>query len=85
MEHTAILISNGRYTQTTCVSELGIFGSILIDSHGNTVWSEEIGNTLRTKSNKVNEGGVATGASCIDAPYLYDGCMKAYSTGNIFK
>ena len=84
-EHTATLIANGTYTTTRCVSELGIFGYILTDKDGKTVDSQEIGNTLRTKSSIMDEGGVSSGSSCIDAPYLFDGTDEAYLQGNIFK
>ncbi|XP_041454307.1 glutathione synthetase-like [Lytechinus variegatus] len=51
------------------MSELGIFGTF-ISHNGDVVLNESKGHLLRTKSTDENEGGVASGSSCIDSPFL---------------
>ena len=57
------------------VSELGIYGITLFDQrNGNCTVNSIGGHLLRTKGRDVSEGGVATGYSVLDSPYL--GQMK---------
>jgi len=50
---------------------LGIYGVFLRDgATGEVVFNEVAGHLLRTKFEGVNEGGVATGYSCLDSPEL---------------
>ncbi|XP_022083931.1 glutathione synthetase-like [Acanthaster planci] len=51
------------------VSELGIFG-IFVSKSSDVVMNTCAGHLLRTKNVKINEGGLAMGASCMDSPYL---------------
>uniref|UniRef100_A0A183BS86 Glutathione synthetase n=1 Tax=Globodera pallida TaxID=36090 RepID=A0A183BS86_GLOPA len=54
------------------VSELGIYGCLVGDGQGLSVCHNHAhGHILRTKSEHVNEGGVAVGAAVIDTPYLF--------------
>ena len=53
-----------------CVSELGIYG-YAIGKRGE-VKTISRGHLLRTKGEKVDEGGVAVGAAVIDSPFLYE-------------
>ncbi|ETN69127.1 glutathione synthase [Necator americanus] len=52
------------------VSELGIYGYALGDRGMPEV--RQGGHLLRTKSEQVDEGGVAVGAAVIDSPFLYE-------------
>lgn len=55
------------------VSELGIYGALLGDGENMSIQMNEChGHILRSKSEKINEGGVAVGAAVIDTPYLID-------------
>ncbi|XP_038067931.1 glutathione synthetase-like [Patiria miniata] len=51
------------------VSELGIFG-IFVSKGSDTVLNTSAGQLLRTKNIKTDEGGLMTGSSCMDSPYL---------------
>jgi glutathione synthase len=65
------LLQNHKISQNNCVSELGIYGIIL--SEDSTVHlNKRAGFLLRTKEHSKEEGGVATGNSVIDLPYLTD-------------
>ena len=46
LEHTATLILGGEYITTKCISEIGIFGGVLVDKDGNAVWNAELGNMM---------------------------------------
>lgn len=53
------------------VSELGIFGTILVSPNGNDVYHNDYaGFLLRTKFSDVDEGGVASGFATLSSPYL---------------
>ncbi|CAJ0607091.1 unnamed protein product [Cylicocyclus nassatus] len=52
------------------VSELGVYGYALGDRGMAEV--RQGGHLLRTKSEEVDEGGVAVGAAVIDSPFLYE-------------
>ena len=54
-----------------CVSELGVFGAF-VATKDTVKFNNSGGHILRTKSVGTNEGGVASGFSCIDSPYLID-------------
>ncbi|WKX97302.1 hypothetical protein Q1695_013171 [Nippostrongylus brasiliensis] len=55
---------------TNVVSELGVYGYALGDRGIADV--RQGGHLLRTKGEKVDEGGVAVGAAVIDSPFLYE-------------
>lgn len=53
------------------VSELGIYGCLIGDGADMSVKYNQVGgHILRTKSEHINEGGVAIGAAVIDTPFL---------------
>jgi len=57
----------------TCVSEMGIFGTLLVDftnEDREVLINEDTGLLMRTKAFGTNEGGVYGGYSFIDFPYL---------------
>ena len=45
---------------------------MLISNDDEIVFNRQQGHVLRTKMLGVDEGGVATGASALDSPYLVD-------------
>ncbi|XP_062592431.1 glutathione synthetase-like [Saccostrea cucullata] len=53
------------------VSEIGVYGTIL-GSAEEVMENEEVGHLMRTKHLGVNEGGVSTGYSCLDTPFLIE-------------
>ncbi|XP_022345572.1 glutathione synthetase-like [Crassostrea virginica] len=53
------------------VSEIGIYGTVL-GSAEEVIENEEVGHLMRTKYLGVNEGGVNTGYSCLDTPFLIE-------------
>ncbi|EYC40720.1 hypothetical protein Y032_0600g492 [Ancylostoma ceylanicum] len=55
---------------TKVVSELGVYGYALGDRGMPEV--RQGGHLLRTKGEKVDEGGVAVGFAVIDSPFLYE-------------
>ncbi|RKP09100.1 glutathione synthase [Thamnocephalis sphaerospora] len=63
------LVRDGAYVKAGVVSELGIYG-IWLSQNGSAVVNDEVGHLLRTKSEEVQEGGVATGFAVIDSPLL---------------
>ncbi|KAL3085808.1 hypothetical protein niasHT_034216 [Heterodera trifolii] len=59
-------------TLANVVSELGIYGCLVGDGRDLSVSHNNAhGHILRTKSEHVNEGGVAVGAAVIDTPFLF--------------
>ncbi|KAB8237647.1 glutathione synthase [Aspergillus alliaceus] len=66
------LRSDGEVLSGNVIGELGVYGTILWDQAGGKISHNEQGGWLmRTKSNDVNEGGVATGFSSLDSILLY--------------
>lgn len=53
------------------VSEIGIYGTI-IGTADEVIENHEAGHLMRTKYLGVNEGGVNTGFSCLDTPFLIE-------------
>lgn len=53
------------------VSEIGIYGTI-IGTADEVIENNEAGHLMRTKYLGVNEGGVNTGFSCLDTPFLIE-------------
>lgn len=64
-----LVIRNGELERIETVSELGIFGSMVVVD-GNVILNEYNGYLLRTKVKTDNEGGIAAGFSVIDSLYL---------------
>lgn len=55
------------------VSELGIFGVIIVDTKTNNILvNEQVGHMFRTKLATADEGGVASGLGALDSPYLIE-------------
>jgi hypothetical protein len=68
-EHDSLILHESTLKQVKCVTEYSIFGVLLSDDkaiHTN----EEIGFLLRTKESRVQEGGIVSGYSAADLPYL---------------
>ena len=70
-QQRAILLRGGKVEGTgSCISELGCYGTIVTDSKGTVALNEPSGLLLRTKFSHIDEGGVASGFSCLSSPYL---------------
>ena len=67
---TATLVRGGEAIVGACVCELGIYGTILTDGEGATIFENTPGHLLRQKSLGVDEGGVAAGFACLSSPAL---------------
>jgi glutathione synthase len=69
---TAILMRHGQVEGSgDTISELGCFGTIIVDgTTGTVIANEYAGFLLRTKFSTVNEGGVASGFATLSSPYL---------------
>jgi glutathione synthase len=69
---TAILMRHGQVEGSgDTISELGCFGTIIVDgTNGTVIHNEYAGFLLRTKFSTVNEGGVASGFATLSSPYL---------------
>jgi len=78
VEVDACLLRRGSVVRVKALQELGVYGTFL----GNGQQENEVGvedgvvfnqlavHLLRTKATGVDEGGVATGFSCLDSPFL---------------
>lgn len=70
-QQKAILLRGGRVEGTgDSISELGCYGTLVVDAHGKVVLNEYAGFLLRTKFSNVDEGGVASGFATLSSPYL---------------
>ena len=67
---TATLVRGGESIVGACVCELGIYGTILTNGEGATIFENTPGHLLRQKSLGVDEGGVAAGFACLSSPAL---------------
>ena len=67
---TATLVRGGESIVGACVCELGIYGTILTDGNGGTIFQNTPGHLLRQKSLGVDAGGVAAGFACLSSPAL---------------
>lgn len=67
----AVLVRDGQAMQGKVVSELGIYSVYLGDGTGKKpIVDEQAGYLLRVKFDGVDEGGVASGFSCLSSPWL---------------
>jgi glutathione synthase len=66
-----ILLREGQSLEEDAISELGIFGIYLVHEE-KIILNQAAGHLLRTKAASVNEGGVASGFSVLDSPYLIE-------------
>jgi len=70
-QQTAILMRGGKIQGSgESISELGAFGTLVVDSSGTVVHNHYAGFLLRTKFSNVDEGGVASGFATLSSPYL---------------
>jgi glutathione synthetase len=70
-EACGALVRRGEVTEGKVVCELGVYG-VFVSQGGKEVMNEACGWLLRTKSEGVDEGGVASGFSVLDSPHLVD-------------
>lgn len=84
IEFEAQLMNQEKIWQGTSVSELGIFGHILVDENGLSLANQEIGAMMRTKPATTNEGGVCAGYAYVDTPYRFEGTKEELAKGNLF-
>jgi glutathione synthetase len=70
-QQKAILLRGGRVEGTgDSISELGCYGTLVVDANGKVALNEYAGFLLRTKFSNVDEGGVASGFATLSSPYL---------------
>ena len=70
--HKNTIIRNDEKFNEDIISELGIFGTLLVDEEsGDIIHNENAGWLLRSKFSSSDEGGVAAGFGCVDNVYLY--------------
>jgi len=70
---SAVLVRNDSASRYNCLSELGIFGTVLISSENESedlALNEYCGYLLRVKPSTSNEGGVAAGFAVLGCPCL---------------
>jgi len=70
-QQKAVLMRGGKVQGTgDSISELGSFGTLVVDSNGKVIHNRYAGFLLRTKFSNVDEGGVASGFATLSSPYL---------------
>ena len=69
-QRRATLVRDGAPIEGDCVCELGVYGTILTNGEGGTLFENTPGHLLRQKSLGVDEGGVAAGFACLSSPAL---------------
>jgi glutathione synthase len=70
-QQRAILLRGGRVEGSgDTISELGCYGTLVVDASGEVVHNEYAGFLLRTKFANIDEGGVASGFATLSSPYL---------------
>jgi glutathione synthetase len=70
-QQRAILLRGGKVEGSgESVSELGCYGTLVVDHAGEVVHNKYAGFLLRTKFSDVDEGGVASGFATLSSPYL---------------
>lgn len=70
-QQTAILLRGGKVEGSgESISELGAFGTLVVDGEGAVIHNKYAGFLLRTKFSNVDEGGVASGFATLSSPYL---------------
>ncbi|CAJ1935400.1 unnamed protein product [Cylindrotheca closterium] len=70
-QQRAILLRGGKVEGSgDSISELGCYGTVVVDPVGEVVHNEYAGFLLRTKFSNVDEGGVASGFATLSSPYL---------------
>ncbi|KAL3941772.1 MAG: hypothetical protein SGBAC_003916 [Bacillariaceae sp.] len=70
-QQRAVLLRGGKVEGSgDSISELGCYGTVVVDPAGEVVHNEYAGFLLRTKFSGVDEGGVASGFATLSSPYL---------------
>jgi len=70
-QQRAVLLRGGKVEGSgDSISELGCFGTLVVDGEGTVVHNNYAGFLLRTKFSNVDEGGVASGFATLSSPYL---------------
>lgn len=64
------LVRRGAAAEAPCVSELGVYSTLLVDAAAEERANDYAGWLLRVKADGVDEGGVATGFSVLSSPML---------------
>ncbi len=70
--HDSVVLRENKLSEAKCVSEFSVYGAIISDEKS-ILLNKSFGFLVRTKKETVNEGGVASGFSAIDLPFLIDG------------
>lgn len=73
------ILHENQLKKLTCVSEISVYGIILSDDK-NIHFNKSVGLLVRTKETTNQEGGVVTGFSAIDLPFLVDLKLDQSST-----
>jgi glutathione synthase len=74
-EIKAQMLRRGKLTVTETHSEIGIYSSVFVDiskSEDYILENKTYGRLLRTKGTESDEGGINTGFSVIDQPFLIE-------------
>ncbi len=64
--HSSILVVDKKTNQSTCVSEIGRFGTCFTE-RDKILLNQDIGYLVRTKSEDQDEGGVSAGYACLNS------------------
>ena len=64
--HPAILIVNDKIQELSCISEIGRYG-VCIAENGLIIRNQDVAYLVRTKSEKIKEGGVCAGFACLNS------------------
>jgi len=70
-KHEGVVLRDNKISVANCVSEFSVYGAIISDDNS-ILLNKSFGFLIRTKADNVNEGGIASGFSALDLPYLVD-------------
>lgn len=68
----SVIVREGKTYPCKSLSELGIYGSVLVSHTGSIIHNNTCGHLLRSKPEYENDGGVAAGVAVLDSPLLID-------------
>eukprot|EP00751_Fragilariopsis_kerguelensis_P017044 CAMPEP_0170854506 /NCGR_PEP_ID=MMETSP0734-20130129/13246_1 /TAXON_ID=186038 /ORGANISM="Fragilariopsis kerguelensis, Strain L26-C5" /LENGTH=564 /DNA_ID=CAMNT_0011225583 /DNA_START=48 /DNA_END=1740 /DNA_ORIENTATION=- len=81
-QQKAVLMRGGKIQGTgDSISELGSFGTLVVDSNGKVIHNRYAGFLLRTKFSNVDEGGVASGFATLSSPSFVEDLMTVLMEG----
>ena len=63
-------------------SELGTYGTILVDNNGQILFNRNAGHLIRSKFSFENEAGIMAGSGFLDSPFLVDLDTNCYKITN---